>query len=417
MAQFKPFEIDGVPMEEQFMSWNEMVKDPYNKRSVDAYTRTRVILMNGIENNAVLTSHAMERMIGEPEIKRKLAMIRRADSQQQQTVNWLNPADQSVLETTIGYEQTAVDLTANLAKNESDPYVKSVLDYALIEDFDHLYRYGCLLEVLEGNDPDSITQGKTEAKPGRPTSIEHRHPDESMRKHYDKDFADIKTKMNYITIVSGEQQTELFYKSHGFMYPEDLARKLYAEIAEIEEQHVTQYGLLGDPRETMLEKMALIQLSEAYNYFSCAETETEPRIKRIWELFAKMEITHFSICNDLLQKYEKRDMREVMQTDVIEPLIVFESNKDYVNRIVEKQTDLMPHNMIFERLSDLPDDWATFGYQRVVNGGGVPSEDVVYTVQQVGGEMAKLDQAGSIRRVKQEMARRAQIELAAASSR
>ncbi len=241
MAQFKPFEMDGMPMEEQFMSWNEMVKDPYDKQSVDAYTRTRVILMNGIENNAVLTSHAMERMIEEPEIRRKLALIRRADSQQQQTVNWLNPADQSVLETTIGYEQVAVDLTANLAKNEPDPYVKSVLDFALIEDFDHLYRYGCLLEILEGNDPDSITQGKTEAKPGRPTSIEHRHPDDSMRKHYDKNSADIKTKMNYITIVSGEQQTELFYKSHGYMYPEDLARKLYAEIAEIEEQHVTQY--------------------------------------------------------------------------------------------------------------------------------------------------------------------------------
>jgi len=31
-----------------------------------------------------------------------------------------------------------------------------------------------------------------------------------MRKHYDKDSADIKTKMNYNTIVSGEQQTMLF---------------------------------------------------------------------------------------------------------------------------------------------------------------------------------------------------------------
>ncbi len=167
----------------------------------------------------------------------------------------------------------------------------------------------------------------------------------------------------------------------------------------------------------MLEKLALIQLCEAYNYYSCAQTETDSRIKQIWEQFAKMEITHFSICNDLLQKYEKRDMREVMQTDVVEPLIVFESNKDYVNRIVEKQIDLMPHNMIFERLSDLPDDWATFGYQRAVNAGGVPSEIVVHTVQQVGGDMAKLDQAENIRRVKQEMSRRARIELAAAPPR
>ncbi|HZD43616.1 MAG TPA: hypothetical protein VE134_06105, partial [Methanomicrobiales archaeon] len=293
MAQFKPFGMEGMPMQDQYMSWNDMIQAPYNKSSVDAYTRTRVILMNGIENNSVLTSHAIERMCDVPEIKQKLAEIRRVDSQQQQTVNWLNPADQSVLETTLGYEQVAVDLTANLAKNEPDPYVKQTLDYALIEDFDHLFRYGCLIEILEGGNPDSIVQGKTEVKPGRPTSIEHRHPLESMRKHYDKDDASIKTKMNYITITSGEQQTELFYKSHGFMYPDDLARKLYAEIAEIEEQHVTQYGLLGDPTETMLEKAALIQLCEAYNYYSCAQTEPDSRIRGIWEDFAKMEITHF----------------------------------------------------------------------------------------------------------------------------
>jgi len=51
------------------MSWNERIKEPYDKNAVDAYTGTRVILMNGIENNAVLTSHAMDRMIANNEIK------------------------------------------------------------------------------------------------------------------------------------------------------------------------------------------------------------------------------------------------------------------------------------------------------------------------------------------------------------
>jgi hypothetical protein len=100
----------------------------------------------------------------------------------------------------------AVDLTANLAKNEPDPYVKQTHDFALLEDFDHLYRYSCLYDYIEGGDPEAIVQGKTEVKPGRPTSIEHRHPDDSMRKHYDKDTADIKTKMNYNTIVSGSSR-------------------------------------------------------------------------------------------------------------------------------------------------------------------------------------------------------------------
>jgi hypothetical protein len=116
MVHFRPFEMNGIPIEEQFMNWKEIVKAPYNKNDVDAYTRTRIILMNGIENASVLMSHAIERMTEDPEIKRQMALMRRADSMQQQTVNWLNPANQTIIETTLGYEQVAVDLTANLAK-------------------------------------------------------------------------------------------------------------------------------------------------------------------------------------------------------------------------------------------------------------------------------------------------------------
>ncbi|MHB9134403.1 MAG: hypothetical protein ACYDBB_25305 [Armatimonadota bacterium] len=384
MAAFEPFEIDGIPMAEQFMSWNTMIQAPYDRRQVDAYTRTRVILMNGIENNSVLTSHAMARMINNDEIKRALAYIRRADSQQQQTVDWLNPAEQSIAETTIAYEQVAVDLTANLAQNEPDKYFKQVLDFALLEDFDHLFRYGCLLELLHNVDPNNITQGKTEIKPGRPTIVEHRHPFDSARKHYDKDKANLKTKMNYHTIVSGEQQTMLYYKTHGNMYADDQARKLYAEIAEIEEQHVSQYEWVGDARETPLEKMAMIQLNEAYNYYSAALTEPDERIRDIWSCYCEMEITHFLLCAKLIKEFEKRDIRDVMKTDRIEPLIVFQPNKEYVNQVLETQVDLQPFNTEFMNYQDLPKDWPSFAYREQVNAGGVPSEDVANRAKEEG---------------------------------
>ena len=381
MSSFKPFEMKGRPMEDQIMSWNDMIQPPFDKNSVDAYTRTRVILMNGIENNSVIMSHCLDRTHASDEVKRILGLVRRLDSQQQQTVNWLTPADASVLETTIGYEQVAVDLTANLARNEPDGYFRQVLDFALLEDFDHLFRYGCMLEALEGKEPNTITQGNTEIKAGRPTAVEHRHPDDEMRKHYNTDEASIKTKMNYFTIVSAEQQTMLFYKAHGFQYADDMARKLYAEIAEIEQQHVTQYELVGDPKESPLEKLTLMQLCEAYNYFSCAQTETDPRIRSIWERFCEDEIQHVKVCNDLLQQHEGKDIRDVMKTDMIEPLIVFEPNKEYVNHILETQVQLQPLDMEFVDDDELPADWASFGYRDKVNAGGVPSEQVVERAQ------------------------------------
>jgi hypothetical protein len=46
---FNPLDRMGIPVEEQFRSWSGLNVAPYDKRTVDPYTRTRVILMNGIE--------------------------------------------------------------------------------------------------------------------------------------------------------------------------------------------------------------------------------------------------------------------------------------------------------------------------------------------------------------------------------
>ncbi|MCW3999449.1 MAG: hypothetical protein NWE93_04350 [Candidatus Bathyarchaeota archaeon] len=373
---FRPFEFKSTPLEQQFMNWTALIKTPYDKDRVDAYTRTRVILMNGIENNSVITSHAIARMTDNDEINRKLAGIRRADSQHQMTVDWLNPPNQSIIETTIGYEQVAVDLTANLAKNEPNDYFRQVLDFALLEDFDHLYRYSMLMALLEKKNAEAIVQGNTEIKPGRPTSVEHRHPDDEMRLHVDKADTAAKSWMNYFTIVSGEQQTMLYYRGHGGMLNDDLGRRLYAEIAEIEEQHVSQYEAVGDPNATALEQMTLLQLNEAYNYFSCMQTEPNERIRSVWAEFLSHEIDHFNTCNDLLLKYEKKDIRDILKVEKIEPLIVFEPNKEYVNKVLAQQVNLRPLDKHFVGEDQLPSNWKSFGYQSTVNAGGVPSEAV-----------------------------------------
>jgi rubrerythrin len=383
---FSPFDIRPKPLEDGIRNWDELVPRPYDKKAVDAYSRCRVILMNGIEVNATMMSHNIARMTQDDEVKRTMAMIRRADSQHQQLVNWLNPADSTVIETTIGFEQVAVDLTSDLAQNEPDPYVKEALDFALLEDFDHLFRYGCLMELMLGKDPNEVTQGYTEIKPGRPTVEEHRHPDDGMRRTYDKDSAELKTKLDYFTIVSAEQETMNFYKEHGNMYEDRLARMLYTEIAEIEQQHVTHYENLGDPAETMLEKLAMMQLCEAYNYFSCAQTESDGELKRLWERLAEEEMGHVMVCATLLEQVEGRDLRELLRTDRVEPLIVFKPNKEYVNAILDEQVDWQANgrDRSFAPKSELPDDWPSYGYQERVNSGEVASEAVTERAEQTG---------------------------------
>ena len=58
---FNPLEESGIPVEEQFRDWSELMPEPYDKLDVDPYTRTRVILMNGIEVESIIFSHQFAR--------------------------------------------------------------------------------------------------------------------------------------------------------------------------------------------------------------------------------------------------------------------------------------------------------------------------------------------------------------------
>src|SRR3546814_1907938 len=114
--------------------------------------------MNGIEVEAAMNSHQMSRHTVDVGLKQTLALVRRVEQQQQKAVNWLIPGDESVIANTIGYEQVAVDLTSWLARHEPDPYLKKVYEFALLEDYDHLYRYANLMDLMgEGRKAQDIT--------------------------------------------------------------------------------------------------------------------------------------------------------------------------------------------------------------------------------------------------------------------
>ncbi|NLC51766.1 MAG: hypothetical protein GX764_05615, partial [Firmicutes bacterium] len=178
---FNPFEEKAMPVEDGIMDWRSVYPKPYSKQDVDPYTRLRIILMNGIEVEAATFSHQFHRNCNDNDLRRELALSRRIEQQQQKHINWLKPYDETTLETTVGYEHVAVDLTAWLAQNEPDPYVKDTLDFALLEDFDHLYRYSNLMNMDQAVPAHTLLKGYVEIFPGRSTIAEHRHPYDTVR--------------------------------------------------------------------------------------------------------------------------------------------------------------------------------------------------------------------------------------------
>lgn len=363
-----PFLEKPISIEKSLQNWQQLYPRPYNKREVDPYTKTRIILMNGTEFEANWFSHQFSRHVVDNDLRRELALTRFIEKQQQIKISLLKPQNETILEHTIAYEQLAVDLTAELAKKEKDCYVKKTLDFALLEDFDHLYRYADLLEMEQGERAEFLVGGYTEIMPGRPTIAHHRFPIDNVRRRIDNKTADMQTILGGMIITAAEQQTMNYYMNVTDFAMSDIGRRLYEEIALVEEEHVTQYEDLMDSSATWLEMLLWHEYVECYLYWSCWKTETDACIRCLWEENLAFEIAHLHKAAELLYKYEKKEWQEVIKDggEFPAPLSLHE-NIDYVRTVLGDTVQFTSVLEDYERVRNLPKDAEFFRYQSLVN--------------------------------------------------
>lgn len=362
-----PFEEKSKPIESAFTSWSKIYPTSYSKWDTDPYTKTRIILMNGTEFEANWFSHRFSRHCTNMDLKRELALIRRVEKQQQMTISCLKPIDETLLESTIGYEQLAVDLTAILAQNEKDKNVKNALDFALLEDFDHLYRYADLLEADSGIHAERLVGKYTEIMPARPTISEHRHPYDNVKPKTDFKTASLSTKLNVSIITAAEQQTMNYYMNIAPFYVNDIGRRLYQEIGLVEEQHVSLYESLIDSDCTFMENALMHEYCECYLYYSCYMDENDENIKKIWEEFFEQELSHLQKTAQLLETFEHKSWQQVIPDGTFPPLLSFHDNIEYVRGVIAntaQNTSLLDD---YVNVDKMPDDARFFKFQSVIN--------------------------------------------------
>lgn len=374
-----PFDLKPAKLDTLLMDWQDMSPIPYDSREVDPYTRTRVILMNGTEFEAVWFSHQFTRHCADNDLRRELALMRRQEQQQQKLIGALKPLDEGILAHTIGYEQLAVDLTAALAQREENPYVKEALDFALLEDFDHLYRYADLLSYDSRMHAEELVGRYTEIMPGRPTIAHHRHPYDSVNYPVLYDSASPVTKLCAPIITAAEQQTMNYYMNVAPFYPKEYGRRLYREIGMVEEQHVTHYGSLIDPNPTWLECLLNHQYAECFLYWSAMETETDGRIRETWSRMFDMEVAHLHAAAGLLLAYEGRSWQQVIPEPAFPAPLRLTSNIEYVRDVLKNTVTLTAEREHWTPVEALNPNADFFKYQAQVCGNveTVESHDII----------------------------------------
>ncbi len=329
-----PFELKAKKVEDYIESIKGIYPKPYDKNETSPYTKARIILATGAEYEANWFSHQFNRKVGNNDLRRELGLARFVEKEQQQKLSNLKPLDESVLETTIAYEQLAVDLTAEMAQKEQNFNVKKALDFALLEDFDHLYRYSDLLDMDYGVHAERLVGGYTEIMPARPTVAHQRHPYDNVKKPIVAKESNNQTILNTMIITAAEQQTMNYYMNQSAFYFNDLGRRLYEEICLVEEQHVTQYGSLIDTNSTLLECLLWHEYSECFLYWSNMETETDKHIRPIWEQYFEAEVSHLHKAVELLKKYEKKDYTEVIKNPEFPTPLSLHENVEYVRSVL-----------------------------------------------------------------------------------
>ncbi len=368
-----PFNQKPLTYEKMLENWKQLYPKPYNKREVDPYTKCRIILMNGTEFEANWFSHQFARHVDDNDLRRDLALTRYVEKQQQLKISLLKPKDESILEHTIGYEQLAVDLTAELSKREMDCNVKTALDFALLEDFDHLYRYANLLDMQDGVHAEWLVGRYTEIMPGRPTISHHRFPADNVKNCINAKNSSVQTVLNTMIITGAEQQTMNYYMNVTNFGENDLARRLYQEIAMVEEEHVTQYESLMDANASWFEMALWHEYLECYLYWSCYQTETDPYIKGLWEQNLAFEITHLHKASQMLEKYENKHWQEVIKGGEFPSPISLHENVEYVRKILDDTVQFTSCKEGYKKVKDLPENADFFKFQDVIN----PTTDIV----------------------------------------
>jgi len=361
----------GTSVDRQRFTWKELAGKPISKLDDDAFTRIRVILMNGVELDSLRYKQVLLRCNRDARVP--IAQLMRAEQHQATAINWLLSADHSPLETTIAYEQVAIEVTASVAQLEPDPVQAQAYRFGLLEDFDHLYRYSALLDRLEGKDANNILQGYTDVVPGRPTLVHHRAPENDLCEPYARDAA-LATKLHAITLVGGEYQTHDYYMTVGPVFADPVARMLYAEIASVEAQHITHYGSMLNPDESPLEKLVLHEAAEVWNYAACAEQESNPRVKALWERFVDYELGHLRVAIELFQQHERRDAAELLGDGRLPDRIQFSSQRDFVRQVLAAEAGLRKDGTQF-----VPEDdeaVSSLAYRNHMNSQGIASQAV-----------------------------------------
>jgi hypothetical protein len=111
------------------------------------------------------------------------------------------------------------------------------------------------------------------------------------------------------------------------------------------------------------------------------KTETDSRIKKLWEQNLEFEISHLHKATELLKKYEKKEWQQVIPDGKFPAPIALHENVEYVRKILAETVQYTSVKESYKKVEDLPENADFFRFQEITNPRPaiVPSHEVIET--------------------------------------
>lgn len=305
----------------------------YVKHETEPYTKARVTFLLAAINETCALLREMCKTEQNTELLRELYGLLDAEHRKAIKLSLLLPSDESVAERAVVHEQLAVDLTSALAEHEQNGIVKSALEHTLIDDADHLYRFSNLIDITEGISAQTLVGSLTEIMPGRHTAAQP-HAIQNIKTQTQMGDCDLQTQLTVMIAATIKRHSADFYTTACSLAEDKLSRLLFAEIARIELLHAVIYDSMLPTEESALKRLLLQKYCECYCVFSCCTSETDPRLRSVFDELLKTCTVQFRKAAELCERYENTQCENIIKDGEFPPSIILHSNTEYVRSIL-----------------------------------------------------------------------------------
>ncbi len=310
---------------------------PYDKHDVSSRTRSHVILLRAAASETCRRFTALSEKVNLPaagDARDSLSEMQGGEREIERMLFMLSPGDESLLERAIAIEMLSVRLAVAFSERETDKAVKRTLDAFIADDFDHLYRFCNLADIVGGISVQASCGELTEIMPGRHTALQPAAAKERIRKAAVKKRS-IYSILAVMTTAAVKRYAADFYTAACSLAKDRQTRALFAAIARIEQIHAAELGAIFRPPTDGFKRVLLQKYCECYLLFSCRTDEPDARFRKLYDDLLALCAGGFSHIVELAELCGKKQCEKVIDDGKLPLPVVLRDRADYVRSVLE----------------------------------------------------------------------------------